>query len=57
MAHVIIIYDRNGNIISEEPGQHRHAEEDHEPTKVVLDIEKIIDLYNINTNKGKSDGE
>lgn len=56
MSHIIIITDRLGNEISV-PGPHREAEPDHEPTTVVLDIEKVIELYNIKTKKDKDKDE
>lgn len=55
MPHVIIITDRQGNEISV-PGQHSAvAEEDHDTITVTIDIEKIIDLYNIEQKKQKKD--
>lgn len=54
MSHIIIITDREGNEISV-PGEHLTAEgEDHEEIRVVIDIEKVIDLYDIKT-KNKDD--
>lgn len=54
MPHFIIITDRQGNEISV-PGPHRHAEpeEGHEEIRVVIDIEKIIELHDIKTEKKK----
>lgn len=54
MSHVIIITDRAGNEISV-PGPHFAETEEHEPITVVIDIEKVIELYNINTNQGKKE--
>lgn len=54
MPHIIIITDRQGNEISV-PGPHFAEEEgeQHEPITVVIDVEKVIELYKINTNQGK----
>jgi hypothetical protein len=58
MAHIIIL-DENGNEIGRSNEGHESGggglAEDHEATKVTLDVAKIIELHNINTNEGKKD--
>ena len=53
MAHIIIL-DENGNEIGRSNEGHDGGDlADHEATTVTLDVAKIIDLHNINTNNGK----
>lgn len=54
MPH-ILVYDENGNVIGAEEHDPETGgrEAEHEETKVVLNIGKVIELHNINVNKGK----